>query len=321
MTTTSAVNLNDFDLISVSTSGGKDSADLLATIVSLADQQGFPRERIVAVHADLGRMEWAGTKDVARAQCEQYGIRLEVVKRPQGDLLDHVRTRHQTLVAQGKPEAPAWFSSAARYCTSDHKRSQIFKVWTALVREVKAAKGKTHRVRILDCQGLRAEESPARANCNKCKGKGETKAGVCETCKGSGERQAYTFRADASNGQREVWTWLPILHHTTDEVWAVIRASGLPSHYAYDLGMPRLSCVFCIFAPKAGLLLSGYHNRELLDEYVAVEDEVGASFKMDLSLRQVRDELDAGWAPQGSVSADSWEEGKGKAKARKAITV
>ncbi len=294
--------------------------------MGLADRQGFPRERIVAVHADLGRCEWTGTKDVVREQCEKYGLRLEIVKRPQGDLIDHVRERSAKLKAQGSA-APAWFSSAARYCTSDHKRSQIFKVWTKLVREVKAVKGKSHRVRILDCQGLRAEESPARANCNKCKGKGSVKVAkgsdervTCETCSGTGARQPFTLRADASNGQREVWTWLPILHHTTDEVWDVIRQSGLPSHYAYDLGMPRLSCVFCIFAPKSGLLIAGYHNRELLDEYVAVEDEVGASFKMDLSLREVRDELEAGWAPQGAVSADAWEEGK-KKKAKKPLAV
>ena len=33
-----------------------------------------------------------------------------------------------------------------------------------------------------------------------------------------------------------------------------------------ELGMPRLSCALCIFAPKEALLLAGYHNPALLAE-------------------------------------------------------
>ena len=50
-------------------------------------------------------------------------------------------------------------------------------------------------------------------------------------------------------------------------------------HHAYDLGMPRLSCVFCIFAPESALLVAGKHNPDLLKQYVAVEEKIGHSFK------------------------------------------
>jgi 3'-phosphoadenosine 5'-phosphosulfate sulfotransferase (PAPS reductase)/FAD synthetase len=84
------------------------------------------------------------------------------------------------------------------------------------------------------------------------------------------------------------------------EVWERIRRSGVPHHPAYDLGMPRLSCSFCIFAPPAALLLAGKHRPELLAEYVAIEEEIGHTFRHRLSLRVIQEELAAG-APCGTV--------------------
>ena len=82
-----------------------------------------------------------------------------------------------------------------------------------------------------------------------------------------------------SNNKRTVDNWLPIHEWTEAQVWDLIRSKGLPYHYAYDLGMPRLSCVFCVLAPKEALLLGGYHNRALLAEYVAVEERIGHTFQ------------------------------------------
>jgi 3'-phosphoadenosine 5'-phosphosulfate sulfotransferase (PAPS reductase)/FAD synthetase len=86
-----------------------------------------------------------------------------------------------------------------------------------------------------------------------------------------------------TNGRRVVHVWLPIHGWTQEQVWERIRASGVPHHYAYDLGMPRLSCCFCIYAPKNALMLAGQHNRELLDRYVEVEDRVGFTFQAGCS--------------------------------------
>src|SRR5207253_10631088 len=124
-----------------------------------------------------------------------------------GDLLQHVEQR-------GK-----WPSPKQRYCTSDHKRDQIKKIMTKLATEA------GRHVRMLNCMGLRAEESPARS-----------------------KKKPFAFDANSSNGRRHVDLWLPIHDWTTAQVWARIKASGVPYHYAYGLGMPRLSCCFCIFA-------------------------------------------------------------------------
>ena len=132
-----------------------------------------------------------------------------------------------------------------------------------------------HRpARILSCMGLRAEESPARA-----------------------KRPPFDRDPRSSNGRRIVDVWLPIHGWSVQQVWERIRASGVRHHPAYDLGMPRLSCCFCIFSPRAALLLAGKHNPELLAEYVAVERQIGHTFRQELPLASVQEALAAGEEP------------------------
>jgi 3'-phosphoadenosine 5'-phosphosulfate sulfotransferase (PAPS reductase)/FAD synthetase len=163
-------------------------------------------------------------------------------------------------------------SPRVRFCTSDHKRGQLDKVLTALARRSHAAG--VRRPRILSCLGMRAEESPARAR-----------------------RVAFGYDDRASNGRRHVDVWLPIHGWTVQQVWQRIRASGVPYHRAYDLGMPRLSCCFCVFAPRSALLLAGKHNPELLAEYVRVERAINHSFRLELPLAEVQRALDDGEEP------------------------
>jgi len=254
-----ALDLTSYDLIVVSSSAGKDSQAMLDYVIEQADLAGGLRDRIVVVHADLGRVEWKGTAELAREQAAHYGVRFEIVSRTKNDLLDQVAARGM------------WPSSKQRYCTSDHKRGPILTVLTKLVAE----KNLGRPVRILQCIGLRAQESSTRA-----------KLAVLE------------LNERATNGRRTVTDWLPIHAWTVDQVWARIKASGVRHHYVYDLGMPRLSCCFCIFAPKAALLLAGKHNPELLDQYVEVEARIGHTFKANFSLATLKAELVAGATTQ-----------------------
>lgn len=267
------IDLAAYDWILVASSGGKDSQAMLDYVVELATAANV-RHRIVVVHADLGRVEWAGTRELAERQAARYDVRFEVVERPQGDLLDHVE-------AMG-----FWPRPSTRYCTSDHKRAQIYKLMTQLATEYRAgrkAKG-LRPCRILNAMGMRAAESPNRAKLN-----------------------PFMRDEDASNGRREVDAWLPIHTWTTDDVWARIRASGVPHHYAYDLGMKRLSCVFCIFAPESALLIAGHHNRSLLAEYVRVEKKIGHAFrgsaKKKFHLAVIQDRLADGDAPPAAAAS------------------
>lgn len=251
------LNLQDYDVLLVNTSGGKDSQTTLRHVVAQARQQGV-FDRVRAVHAILREEEWPGAMELAELQARHYGVPFHTVQRSQG-LLEHIRQR-------GK-----WPSPSCRYCTSDHKRDQVARLVTQLAHQHQRGR----QARILNCMGMRAEESPARA-------------------------KLYAFTTDwrLTNSKRLVDRWLPIHTWSAEEVWRDIRESGVPYHFAYDLGMPRLSCCFCIFAPRAALLLAGLHNRPLLDRYVAVEEAMRHTFRKDLSLRSIAEALDAGERPQ-----------------------
>jgi 3'-phosphoadenosine 5'-phosphosulfate sulfotransferase (PAPS reductase)/FAD synthetase len=249
------IRLEGYDWIVVSTSGGKDSQTMLRLVASRARELDI-LDRVVAVHADMGQVEWPGVPELAAEQAAHYGVRFEIVSRSQGDLLQHVRDRARTLRARQDATTPPVPSPTNRWCTSDHKRDQVGRLLTKLAGETRAAKGKAimpwmkpsqrfctsdHKrdqqaklltrlarekqkagpVRILQCMGMRAGESPARAKL----------------------RPFYLDRR-TTNSRKRVHIWLPLHQWTTEEVWADVKASGVRWHWAYDIGMPRLSCCF-----------------------------------------------------------------------------
>lgn len=250
-----SVSLSDYDLVVVNTSSGKDSQTTLRFVMTQAAREGYPKDRVVCVHADLGRVEWPGCFDLAQKQADHYGVRLFKKARPQGDLITHIEQR-------GKFHGPN-----TRYCTSDHKRAQIYTLFTQFVRELKTDR----QVRILNTMGMRAQESPARS-----------------------KLPPFLHDAQASNGKRHIDRWLPIHSLTIDDVWRDIKTSGVPYHHAYDLGMPRLSCMFCFYAPKSALMIAGKHNPEVLAEYVRVERKTGHKFRSDFSIESVQQAIASG---------------------------
>ena len=258
------MDLGAYDAVLVNSSAGKDSQAMLDVVAELAAAQGV-RERVTVVHADLGRVEWPGTRELAERQAKHYGFRFEAVQRPQGDLLD------QVLVVRH------WPRNGTRYCTSDQKRDQVKKLITRIVAERHLGRP----VRVLQCLGLRAAESPTRA-----------------------KLQPLTRDERASNSKRTVELWLPLHSWTVDQVWARVRASGVPHHPAYDLGMPRLSCCFCVFSSRPALLLAGQHNPALLAEYVRVEKAIGHTFRKDQPIAEIAEALARGEQP-GPIT--TWE--------------
>jgi 3'-phosphoadenosine 5'-phosphosulfate sulfotransferase (PAPS reductase)/FAD synthetase len=263
------LDLASYDVIEISSSGGKDSLAMKAHVARLLREAGL-LARGVVVHADLGRVEWPGTPALVEAQAAHHGLRFVKVKRPQGDLLDHVEKLRK------------WPMPTQRFCTADHKRGQIHTALTALAKEVRArGEAKGRPVRILNCVGLRAEESPGRA-----------------------KRPALVRDPRGSGRTKVVDVWLPIQGWTEPEVWAECHASGAPIHPAYAAGLPRASCCFCIYAPEDALRIAGLAHPELLAEYVAVEQRIGHTFKRHLPIAKVAADLAAGIRPSGPVG--SW---------------
>ena len=268
--TTTHLDLRTYHIILISTSAGKDSQAMMSQVCQAAARAGV-LDRVSAVHADLGEMEWPGTTQIAHEQAEHFKIPLTVVSRigqrahktssmyqegeAYGDILDYARRRG------------AWPSPSRRWCTSEFKRGPIEKHMTSLAREYRA-RFPCHRgpVRILDCIGFRAEESPARAR-----------------------REVLSVRKSTRN--QHVDTWLPIHAWRIKQVWEEIHASGAPYHRAYDLGMSRLSCVFCIMASQADLEIAATHNPDLLTRFVDLEQELDHTFQHQRSLNAHRPDI------------------------------
>lgn len=255
------MNLHDFNIVVINSSGGKDSLCALWEINRLAEEQAYDKSNVFVSHQDLQHMEWIGTKELAKKQAEHFGFNFVVSmrRRANGDtetLLDYVRRRKK------------WPSNKQRYCTSDFKRGPGARVVTSLTKSI-------DKSRVLYIFGFRADESPARA-----------------------KKPVMSVHKKLTTKNREVIEWLCIHDWTTKHVWQVIHENKLPYHPAYDLGMPRLSCVICIFSPFDALVLAGIHNRTLLDEYIDTEDEIGHTFRENFSLHEVRDAINLGYVPK-----------------------
>jgi 3'-phosphoadenosine 5'-phosphosulfate sulfotransferase (PAPS reductase)/FAD synthetase len=213
-------DLRRYRWIVANISGGKDSQVALDELVRVLQAQGVPRARVVTVFCDLGSAdEWPGTRELAAEHAARYGLRHEVVCRQVSD--GRGGTRQQGLfghiIARG-----LWPDAMRRYCTSDLKRAPVYRLLTRLAAEARA-EGCAGPVPILNVMGLRAEESPRRAL-----------------------MAPFSRDERASNSRRHVDEWLPVHSWTRRQVWQRIRETGARYHPVYHLGMPRLSCRFCL---------------------------------------------------------------------------
>lgn len=247
-------------LFVVNHSGGKDSQAMLVRLLELV-----PRRQILVAHADLGEVEWKGTRELAERQAADAGVAF-VVARPVTGFLDMVERRLAT-----RPDAPSWPSAKHRQCTSDLKRGPLDRE----ARRYAAAHGFST---VVSCMGIRAAESSARS-------------------------KLAPWRANKRNSTRgRAWfDWLPIFNLSTAEVFETIKAAGQVPHWAYAAGNERLSCVFCIMGSKRDLANGARHNPELLARYVELEQRSG--YTMHMSRRPLLDLVEEGKALLAALAA------------------
>jgi 3'-phosphoadenosine 5'-phosphosulfate sulfotransferase (PAPS reductase)/FAD synthetase len=220
-------------------SGGKDSQAMLVRLL-----ERVPAAQMIVVHASLGEMEWPGAMELARDQAAAAGLPF-IVAHATKTLLEMVERRFES-----RPEVPSWPSASTRQCTSDLKRGPI-------QREVRRyAKANGYKV-IVNCLGLRAQESPGRA-----------------------KRAPFRLNERDSNSVNTWYEWLPIHDLSSPEVFGIIEQAGQKPHYAYAEGNDRLSCVFCIMANKRDLKNGRKLRPELFDKYVALEKLTGYTMHM-----------------------------------------
>jgi hypothetical protein len=233
-------------------------------------------------------------------QAAEYGLPLHILRRTDGlDLVDYMKRRLTMLAGTDKP---FWPSSKARYCTSDLKRGPSNNFFTSCGHNL-----------IISAEGIRAEESPARAK----KQPLSVRAGVTSDHytyivgykRGKPVRKYYTPEECLTMyqpGKRLVLNWYPVFNMKIDEVWASYgmshrhllgyqfdyRRTGKvsecwPFHPAYAMGNERVSCMICILGSPNDLRNGAKHNPELLQEMIAMEHEGKATFKAKFSLTEL----------------------------------
>lgn len=221
-------------LFVINHSGGKDSQAMQLQLASLV-----PLTQRVIVHADLGRVEWAGAVDHIKATSA-------------GEPLHVCHSRRDLL--QMIEERGMFPSPSMRQCTSDLKRGPI-------ERTIRAISKATGNKLIVNCMGMRADESASR-------------------------KKLVPFKLSTSNSKagREWYDWLPIHSWTEAQVFERIAAAGQRPHVVYDLGMSRFSCVFCIMASEKDLKTAARLAKErpellndphLLRKYMQLENSTG----------------------------------------------
>ena len=216
-------------------SGGKDSQAMYTMLSKVV-----PANQIVVVHANLGSVEWSGVI---------------------GHIEDNIN-HELNVVAAGKTflgmveKRGMWPSPAYRQCTSDLKTGPIMK----FIRNDLKTRGTTLAV---NCMGLRAEESTARA-----------------------KKVAFEINKKASVNkrvQRTVYNWLPIFEMLEGEVFDTIYDAGQKPFWAYgergELNS-RLSCVFCIMGSRNDLQHGARENPKLFKQYVDLENKIGHTMFM-----------------------------------------
>ncbi len=150
-------------------------------------------------------------------------------------------------------------SPSQRQCTSDLKRGPI----------ERTIRQSGHKL-IVSCMGIRAQESSSRS-------------------------KLATLKLSDRNSKagREWHEWLPIFNWDVTEVFSFIEQVGQKPHWAYEKGMSRLSCVFCIMANRQDLTTAAKLNPVLYKRYVELEKSTGQVMLMPskkngrLSLEQV----------------------------------
>jgi DNA sulfur modification protein DndC len=221
-------------------SGGKDSQAMYLYL-----RERVPAHQLVVVHAHLPEVEWDGVVEHIHDTIYSPYYECQAGK-----------TFLQMVEARGM-----WPGVQHRQCTSDLKRGPLEKLIRGILK-------KRNLTLVVNCMGMRAQESPNRK-----------------------KKPAWKTSSKNSVAGREWYEWLPIHAWTEGDVFRFIEQHGQQPHWAYKAGMSRLSCCFCIMASDSDLRTAAGLRPALFQKYIALEEKIGHTFRMpkggeDVSLKR-----------------------------------
>lgn len=253
-------------VIAFGVSGGKDSDAMALATSRFLDQVRHAGPRVL-IHADLGEIEHADSLPQCRRLATRLGLELIVVRRKKGGMIARWRQRWQDNLARYINLScvtliTPWSSATMRYCTSELKIAPI-------TRDLAV---RFHGLRIINCIGIRGEESDTRA------------------VKPISQINNKLLRAGGLGGR----DWNPIRDWRVEEVWLEHERSGFPGQYAYLVnGNLRVSCAFCVLSSLHDLRASSKDERNHSAYRQVVDLEIASAFSFQPSrwLGDVRPDL------------------------------
>lgn len=294
---------NEKSVLLISVSGGKDSDAMLTSVWAWAHRHNISPNRIHIISSDLGRNEWSFSLPHIQSFTKMLtGKDPIIVKREKGDVLQQWEDRYAKLQAEGRTHVVPFSDARNRFCTSAAKRGEINKTIIKLF---------PRDTTVIQCVGLRSEESSTRKKANPLK--------------------YHTKSPTAPTLNRHVYTWLPIHKFSVEDVWntlgwsiaelellqADVKQRVTPGDYealeqvcdewgyrwgrAYALGNLRLSCRICPLANRNDLLNGIAWNPDHFRDISDLERRSGFSFQPSVWLSDLgkshlsateRDELD-----------------------------
>ena len=228
-------------------SGGKDSQAMYAVLRSLV-----PADQLVVVHCDLGDAEWAGIQDHIRDSIS-HDLNVVTANFADGsrkDLLGKIEANAARLAGT---DTNPWPDAGARYCTGELKTDPTWK----FIRNYNA-----NRL-VINCVGIRAEESPRRSKLN-----------------------PISTNKKNTNSRRVAIDFYPIFDMLLDEVWDIIDLDDQDPHFAYEMGNERLSCMFCVFGSRNDWRNAAQADPALYARYVEMETRFGKTIKNGQTIEQ-----------------------------------
>jgi 3'-phosphoadenosine 5'-phosphosulfate sulfotransferase (PAPS reductase)/FAD synthetase len=267
--------LDQYDVIAVGYSGGKDS---LAALLHLLDL-GVPPSKIELHHQDIdGRgealMDWPCTHAYVKATAEALHIPLVLSWREGGFVREMLRDNEPTApVAYEKegtrfslptvrptpgtrrkfPQVSADLS--VRYCSAYLK----IDVMARVLNNDPAYQGK----KVLVVTGERREESSARSK----------------------YEEVEEHRCNSKT--RLVHHWRPVIDWTEKEVWDVIERHRVRPHPAYSMGYGRVSCMTCIFSDDDQWASSLALDPGRVSRIASLEREFGTTIKKGKTVEEM----------------------------------
>lgn len=285
--------LEEYDLIVVLISGGKDSVACYLKLLEL----GVPKERIEFWHHDIDgghpsrRMDWKCTQNYVKALADAEGIKLRVSYRVNGFFGELYRIgasepiewidpdtgevkqcklssnylKCKELKEQATEEMEELLKKYGYRMKFPAKTGDLSRRWcsgnlkAAVQDSVTANLEETKRdKKILIVSGERRGESAGRSKYN--------------------EMEIHRTNAEAK-AHRIVHQWRCCIDYSEKDVWELLKRHHINPHPCYRIGWNRCSCMMCIFSTPR--LFAGV--KELFpDDYAALRhDEEVLGFTLD----------------------------------------